>query len=515
MIYSILLRVIKKDNQKFFSSTKDSFETFLNPKFGEQIIKDKLKKHEKNLSKYLSSWLAISKINKLVYPSQGLLLTPHDGLSTYSTKKLTQKTIIETLRLRLFFLELFNHPHRISYLDKVSSLPFIPPPEVANIMFTHAFNQGLSLSIGDIGASVGWTQKPRVSRKDRYASGPFVKLGRQARTFFCGSASPDVWNTSMAIATMAASHCLAGIPRNGVLSDIKRQSDLAAEVFTVLDNLAQLIFIDRSDREQVTNYWKKNVMGVVEATGDKALKRTQELYKSGVRCFRIYSPEPGIGPIDTVKEIRKHFGNEVEIFTGQIVDVEQAVLCQDAGADGLYVGIGGGGRCITGVRSGATIDWPELIWRMRGKVKIPVIVEGGASDHVAISLLLGASGIGVSRIAAGGTIESPGGVLYCVSKAGKYFKPYGGEASARTKFLDGKLLPFGAASFVEGETTNAEMSYIKGALPTLTYNLHSLIEDSVLALVFHGADNITQLQAISPSPLRQITYFGQLQQKTH
>ena len=116
---------------------------------------------------------------------------------------------------------------------------------------------------------------------------------------------------------------------------------------------------------------------------------------------------------------------------------------------------------------------------------------------------------------AGGTIESPGGCLFCSDGNGRLYKPYGGEASARTKFVDGKILPFNIPSFVEGETTKAQMSYIKYVYPTLTYNLHLLIEDAILAMVFRNVDNIWQLQSINPSPLRQITPYGNYQRQTH
>ncbi len=494
---------------------QEDFEALYDPQIGERRIKERLNGKEKKLQTYLESILDLSREGKLVYPSQGLTKTPYDELGSYNTKLLPQTKLLDTLRLRLFFLEMFNHPYRMTFLDSISRGRFSPPPRIESKMFNMAYAQGLSLSIGDIGASVSGASRPRISRKERYAAGPFVKLGKQGRTFFCGSASPDVWNSSLAIATMAASHCLCGVPRNGVLADMKRQADLAREVFSTLDSLAEIILGKRLDKEKVLGYWKRNVIGVIEASPIKGLKRAEELYKVGIRCFRVYSPEPGTATVQMSKQIRKVFKKEVEIFAGQIVSVRQGQLAEEAGADGLYVGIGGGGRCITGVRSGSVIDWPELVWQMRGEINIPIVVEGGASDHVAVTLLLGASGIGVSRIVAGGTIESPGGALYCVDSTGKFFKPYGGEASARTKYLDGKLLPFGIPSFVEGETTKAQMSYIKGALPTLTYNLHSLIEDSILALVFRGAKDITELQAINPSPLRQITGFGQFQQKTH
>ncbi|MFI5241104.1 MAG: IMP dehydrogenase, partial [Microgenomates group bacterium] len=353
------------------------------------------------------------------------------------------------------------------------------------------------------------------SRTDRYAAGPFVKLGRQARTFFVGSASPDVWNSAVAIATMAASHCLAAIPRNGLLYDIKRQADVAKETFDWIDKIADEILAKRKDRKKIVKYWKANVLGTLEANPKPAIERASMLFKAGVRAFRVYSPEPGSGPVETVKALRKKFGRQIEIFAGQIVDIEQAKKAEEAGADGIFLGIGGGGRCITGVRSGSVIDWPELVWKLRGEINIPVIVEGGASDHVAVTLLLGASGIGVSRVVSGGTIESPGGALFCASNDGKLFKPYGGEASARTKFLDLKLLPFDTASFVEGETTKAQMSYVKHTAPTLTYNLHLLLEDAVLALVFRGVNDIGEMHRIDPSPLKRSTNFDSMQRQTH
>ncbi|PWU23872.1 hypothetical protein C5B42_01395, partial [Candidatus Cerribacteria bacterium 'Amazon FNV 2010 28 9'] len=247
----------------------------------------------------------------------------------------------------------------------------------------------------------------------------------------------------------------------------------------------------------------------------KALIRTQALFDVGVRTFRVYSPEPGSAVLATVKALRKRFGNDIEIFAGQVIDVDQAKALEAAGADGLYVGIGGGGRCITGVRSGSVINWPDIVWSMRGEISIPVIVEGGASDHIATTLAIGATGIGVSRIAGGGTIESPGGMLFCVDENGKFFKPYGGEASARTKYLDKHMLPFGIPSFVEGETRKAQMAYYQYATPTMAFNIYSLTEDVILSYVFRAVRELHEFHAIDPSPLRRKTAVGEAMQKTH
>jgi hypothetical protein len=465
-------------------------------------------KYELGLLKILSNQ------NSDTYPAQGMLQTPFDGLDVIGFKTLNQQKIIKTLKQRAFFLEMFNHPYRMHFLNEINSKDFVAPPKISSLALDDALSKGFALAIGDLGATTHGALKERIRRTHRYAQGPFIKLGRQARSLFVGSANPEVWGTPMAVATMAASHCICAIARNGLFTDINRQVDFAKETFEILDNMSETILKARRDKAKITKFWKNNVMGVIEPS-EKSIHRARALYKAGVRFYRIYSPEPGIGPVNTVKMLRAEFGQKVEIMSGHLVDVKQMQAAQKAGADIITIGIGGGGRCITGVRSGTAIDWPELLWKSRGLIKIPIIVEGGASDHVATSLLLGASGIGITRVGGGGTIESPGGYLYCVGEDGQFFKPYGGEASARAKYIEGKLLPFNVPSFVEGETTKAFMKYDRSATPSIAYNLHVLTEDAILALVFRGVRNVYELQSINPSPLKLISVMGRDQAVTH
>lgn len=495
---------------------KTDFDLLRTASGGEERINQKIEKFlSKNGDNYTRPWYKLSREEPYSYPSQGLLKTSFDYLDYGGIHMLPHEVLMETLKVRIFFLELFNHPYRIQFLKEVSNNKYIPPKKNESQIFKQAEKKGMGVSIGDLGVNILGSEKERSSRTLRYAQGPFVKLGKYARIPFVGSASPDVWNSSAAISTMAASHGLSCIPRNGVLSDLTRQADLAVDVFKWLKDISDLILIDRSDKEELLTTWKRNVVGTLEAEPDKSLRRAEVLYKTGVRTFRVYSPEPGIGAVQTVKALRKEYKDKIEIFVGQMVDVAQCRNAEEAGADGLYVGIGGGGRCITGVRSGSVIDWPTLVWNLRGAVSIPIIAEGGASDHVSVALSLGVTGIGVTRVAGGGTIESPGGALYFIDSNGKMFKPYGGEASARTKFLDGKMLPFNVPSFIEGETTKAYMSYVTHVMPTLTYNLHLLIEDAILAMVFRNVENISELQNIDPSPLRLASSFDVAQRGTH
>lgn len=489
-----------------------SFSKFREPVW-ENYVLEKLSPFEANTSSYLKFWYHESGNETTSYPNQGLLQTPFDFLNCTQTMMLSPEVMIRTLRLRQYVLEVFNHPERMEALKKVQRSRFVPPPITQSKAMDTCMSQGLALSISDLGVAVAGSNRQRVGRADRLRVGPFVKLGRHARSPLVGSAMPDIYGSVSALSTMAQLHCLVGVPRNSVFHDVYRQLDLVKETFKALEESE--VLVGRKDRHWLLNQWKHNIMGVIETEPKKALFRAEALYDVGVRTFRVYSPEPGQSVLQTVKELRGQFGDKIEIFAGQVVEVDQAKALATAGCDGLYVGIGGGGRCITGVRSGSVIDWPELVWKMRGQINIPVVVEGGASDHIATTLALGASGIGVSRIAGGGTIESPGGMLFCVDEAGKFFKPYGGEASARTKYLDKHMLPFAIPSFVEGETRKAHMAFFQYALPTLAFNIYSLTEDIILSLVFRAVNDIDEFHALNPSPLRRKTAIGEAMQNTH
>ncbi len=486
------------------------FEDLLNSPQSEAYIRERLKSFEADVDDYLRPWRRESAEN--AYPSQGLIRTQYDTLDYAGQVLFPEEQMIEILRVRTYLLEIFNHPERIAALRRETQAARSPLPAVHCDAIEYMQKQGTAISIGDLGATVVYPPSghDRISRKQRLKEGPFVKIGRSAHTPFVGSAMPDVFGSAPAIATMAASHSLVCIPRNAVFVDITRQADLASAVLDWLRNEPLLSW--RPDHNELYELWASNIIGTVEASPEKALRRAEALYKRGIRKFRPYSPEPGPGPEQTTAALRKAFGDEIELFVGQIVDVDQARRVEAAGADALYIGIGGGGRCKTGPRSGTVIDWPELLWALRGETTLPIIVEGGASEHVAETLLVGASGIGVSRMAAGGTIESPGGGKFYADSRGKLFKPYGGEASSRTKVLEGKMLAFGIPMFPEGEVSPA---FVTQQQPTIPMNLYLLCEAAVLALVFRGVSDIYTLQSLDPSPLRIQTIAGAEIQKPH
>jgi hypothetical protein len=490
-----------------------SFTDLLTYEKGEDYLDQLFNKQSNSKKEIFKPWYKETGAEGEVYPSQGLLLTPFDYLSFVGKTLTSEDELWKIIRMRRYMLEIFNHPDRIKHLLEVEESSFQPPPRVISKVMEEVLANYEAISIHDLGMAVVGTDKRRVSRRSLLQTGPFIKLGKFARIPFSGGAMPDIFGSPSSLASLAASHALVCIPRNGVFSDLNRQADLAKEAFKWMK--AESILINNKDREKLLLRWQHNLVGVIEPETKPALVRAKALYKEGVRTFRVYSPEPGVDAAETIIALRKLYKDKIEIFAGQVATVDQAKVFQEAGADGLYTGIGGGGRCTTAARSDSVVNWPNLLWKLRGKINIPVIVEGGASEYIGLTLALGASAVGVSRSVGGGTIESPGGLLYLVNSEGQWYKPYGGEASARTKYLDKKMMACGLPAFIEGQTTKAIKSYIPHVLPTLVQNVHFLTEDLILGMVFRGVKTIEQLQSINPSPIRRITASGSGQQHTH
>lgn len=455
------------------------------------------------------------------YPSQGLIRTPYDSDRSKDAEviSLDKELISTTFRTTLYYLELLNHPDRIKSLLRVHAQPFTPPSiKRAQPIFVQAETERRAIAITELALKAQGADRPRASRTQRLLEGPFIKLGTQARSILCGSANPECWGAAPALAAMAQVHSLVGVPRDGLFTNIQRQVDLAKKAFEWLDHSPVLIGRPKKEQQQLLKLWRHNLMGVLEPEATKAIPRAEQLYAAGVRTFRVYSPEPGTDLQWTVAKLRQLERQQkwepIEIFAGQVISVAQAIALQDCGANGIYVGIGGGGRCITGVRSGLAIDWPQLVEQLRGQIRIPIIVEGGASDAIAQTLAVGASGIGVTRSVGGGTIESPGGWMFFKDDQ-SIFKPYGGEASARVKYLGGRGGPFGVIQYVEGQTTEANINYDRVTVPTLLHNYYLLNGDAILSLVFQNVRNVPEFQQVAFESLVRVSPMDLVLRNTH
>lgn len=134
--------------------------------------------------------------------------------------------------------------------------------------------------------------------------------------------------------------------------------------------------------------------------------------------------------IDTIKKLRKIYGDSVEIVAGNVATGEGVEDLAAAGANSVKVGVGPGSVCTTRVVAGVGVPQLSAILdcaEAADKMGVPIIADGGIreSGDIVKALAAGASSVMIGRLLAG-TDESPGTT---VVKNGKRYKIYRGMAS--------------------------------------------------------------------------------------
>ena len=170
-------------------------------------------------------------------------------------------------------------------------------------------------------------------------------------------------------------------------------------------------------------------------------ERVPALLKAGADVLCIDSSE-GFSEWQriTLKYIHEHFGSDVKVGAGNVVDAEGFRFLAEAGADFIKVGIGGGSICITretkGIGRGqatALIDVcaeRDRYYEETG-VYIPVCSDGGIVHdyHMTLALAMGADFLMLGRYFSRFD-ESP---TDKVKVNGTYYKEYWGEGSNRAR----------------------------------------------------------------------------------
>lgn len=459
---------------------------------------------------------------------QGLILTSYDNFDGMHVVIPPQEHLEGWRRTWTFNLKLANHPSRIAAMRELEQKGFKPPEKLHGIL-DEAAQKGLVLQLSDLGQNNDLTRQPeessmpsairrlkhqcqeaielspklqrdqqeveifvenqiarmQVHRTELLATGPFSHVGRRVRSFVGLGAVPDVNGSVLMLETAAKMHMLAELPEVGFFSDPKRQAQLAQAVLEKLNSNDPLLERRPEDEiEFILKSWMSCIVGVLEVDENKALRRTEQLAKVGIESFRVYGHSQGGDVIKTTRSLRREYPN-AEIFASQITNVDAAMACEAVGADAVIIGVGSGGRCTTADLSQLIPSNALLSWKLRGNLGIPVIGEGGAVDEPVVAALVGMSGINGSGSIGGGTFESPGGMFY-LSRDGKTFvKPYGGEASPRTKAISQRTYGTGYSYFAEGDQS------FKPLIPlheSMTQNMIHHWQRVVLGGVVLGAD---------------------------
>lgn len=222
----------------------------------------------------------------------------------------------------------------------------------------------------------------------------------------------------------------------------------------------------------------------VGATGDY-IQRAWRMINAGA-TFILVDTANGHSKyaIDAVKALRSSLGNKFHIMAGNVATYDGFARLQDAGADSIRVGIGGGSVCTTRLVSGHGI--PTLASILDVRERIPygtgasIVADGGIrnSGDAIKALAAGADAVMLGSYLAG-TDESPGQLH---SDGDRHYKIFRGMASAEAQsdFI-------GSVSVAEGvETTIPYKGSLKKVIEEFNGGLGS-------GLSYTGAHNLKQL----------------------
>ena len=280
-------------------------------------------------------------------------------------------------------------------------------------------------------------------------------------------ASPmdTVCDSEMAIAMME----LGGV---GIIHRFMTIEEQAKEVANVSEGIIR----------RKTKMWGDTTIPVAAAIGANGdyLERAQELVKAHANIILI-DVAHGYHKfvMDAVRNLKQTLPSYVDIIAGNVATGDAAYNLEQAGADAIRVGIGGGSLCTTRIKTGFGVPNVTSLIDCAGKVKVPIIACGGIrnSGDIAKALGVGANSVILGSLIAG-TKEAPGPMI---EKANGLYKRYRGAASLETKSIHGQ-----ATRNVEGESTIVPF---KGKVK---FVVDGLLDGLRSALSYAGASNLRE-----------------------
>jgi len=202
--------------------------------------------------------------------------------------------------------------------------------------------------------------------------------------------------------------------------------------------------------------------------------------------------------IDTVRQVKRDFGNKVSIIAGNVATAEATIALIEAGAEAVKVGIGPGSICTTRIVAGSGMPQITAIYDCAHAAMehdIPVIADGGIqySGDIAKAIAAGADTVMLGSLFAG-TDESPGEL---VISQGERYKNYRGMGSIGAM----KQRSFSKDRYFQGNVTEESQLIaegIEGRVPykgPLTTIITQLIGGLHQAMGYTGAANLEELQS--------------------
>lgn len=403
-----------------------------------------------------------------------------------------------------FFLS-SQHQDVLSTLSSMESGEISIPPRnnkhSATIESVLGINQNQNVtstySFKDLGYKKISSEK-YVSRTASARMGLFNRIGKYPRSIFSIGSMPAISGWRDVLVTAAVGHHAIFTHRNSIFAGyIEKQADLINSAKNVLRKLG----LSNANYERV----QRNIGAAIGCGNvEDELRNAKYLYEhAGVRLFRIYTINSDPRVIEVAHALREAFGEEIELFVGQISDTKQAIelVAPNIRVDGLFFGHGGGRQC-TSATNGMAVTTLEEIYSIITDNRFnqtTIAVEGGVGTSLGHLLLMGVDLISYNQQLAHCVIEQ--GDVYFQHKNGDICMPYHGSASAPTMIIESanpelartRLRPGGRTRNVEGK---AGYRFFEEKANSMAFYINNFKHYAARTLADLGVESVAELRTL-------------------
>ncbi len=335
-----------------------------------------------------------------------------------------------------------------------------------------------------------------VSRTLSAECGLFNRIGKYPRSVLGFGSMPAISGWRDVLVTAAIGHHAIFTHRNSIFAGyIDRQAAVIKAAKDVLKGLR----LSECDYQRAA----RNIGAAIGCSNvAEEVAAARYLYeRAGVRLFRIYTINSDPRVIEVAAAIRAEFGDEIELFVGQVSDKAQCLklIAPDVRVDGLFFGHGGGRQC-TSATNGMAVTTLEEVYSITTDERfnhVTIAVEGGIGTSMGHLLLMGVDLISYNQQLARCVIEQ--GDIFFEHKSGKVCMPYHGSASAPTMIIESanpalarkRLRPGGRTRNVEGK---AGYRFFEEKANSMVFYINTFKHYAARALADVGVRDIRELR---------------------
>ncbi|AZA14242.1 IMP dehydrogenase [Corynebacterium choanae] len=265
------------------------------------------------------------------------------------------------------------------------------------------------------------------------------------------------------------------------------------------------------------------LVGAGIGTGEGSFERAGALVDAGVDVLVVDTAHAhNRGVLEVVSQVKRNFGDKVDVIGGNLATRAAAQAMIDAGADAIKVGIGPGSICTTRVVAG--VGAPQITAIMEAavpahKAGVPIIADGGMqfSGDIAKALAAGASTVMLGSLLAG-TAEAPGETVVVNGKQYKLYRGMGSLGAMQGRGLSGEKRSFSKDRYFQADVKSEEKLVpegIEGRVPfrgSVEQISHQLVGGLRAAMGYTGSATVAELQQ---AKFVQITAAGLRESHPH